>query len=101
MAKEWLKKIVITREKKEHYKALMAARDVYCYLAVRVLRYSGTDVGKILNIHRSTVSHAVQRGEKIVGSSNNMIDKILKACSTIKQRFPASSRLCQSFQSYA
>lgn len=58
-------------------KAVMTARDVYCYLAVRVLRYSGTEVGKILNIQRSAVSHAVRRGEGIVDSIENMNEKIL------------------------
>ncbi len=59
-------------------KALATARDVYCYLAVRVLRYTGTDVGRTLNIQRSAVSHAVRRGEKLVENAENLlIDKIL------------------------
>ena len=47
-------------------KGIMTARDVFCYIAIRVLRHSGTSVGNVLNIHRSAVSHAVRRGAGII-----------------------------------
>jgi putative transposase len=59
-------------------KAVMTARDVFCYIAIRVLLHSGTNVGNVLNIHRSAVSHAVPRGEGISEKSNDLVDKILK-----------------------
>jgi putative transposase len=59
-------------------KAVMTARDVFCYIAIRVLRHSGTNVGNVLNIHRSAVSHAVRRGEGISEKNNDLVDKILK-----------------------
>lgn len=59
-------------------KAVMTARDIYCYLAVRVLKYSGTEVGKMLGIHRSAVSHAVRRGETVADSRKDLIEQIMK-----------------------
>lgn len=59
-------------------KSVMAARDVYCYLAIRVLRYSGTNTGKTLNIHRSAVSHAVRRGERIIDGNEHLLSGITK-----------------------
>ena len=43
------------------------ARTVVCYLAVRKLRLSCADVSQSLNISPSTVSVAVQRGQKLAG----------------------------------
>lgn len=57
-------------------KTVQVARDVFCYIAVRVLHHSGTKVGNMINIHRSAVSHAVRRGELIVDSDNGLVDKI-------------------------
>ncbi len=54
----------------------MAARDVYCYLAIWLMRHGGPNVGEILNIGRSAVAHAVRRGERIVESNENLIGKI-------------------------
>ncbi|MBU0675637.1 MAG: transposase [Proteobacteria bacterium] len=53
------------------------ARDTFCFIAVRKLLYPGTEVGKILNIQRSAVSHAVRRGQLITTKDADMIDKIL------------------------
>lgn len=39
------------------------ARDLFCALAVRRLRFSGAEVGRVIGIGRSAVSHAVKRGE--------------------------------------
>jgi len=59
-------------------RSVAVARDIYCYLAVRVLQYTGTDVGRTLNIKRSAVSHAVRRGDKLVENAGKLlIDKIL------------------------
>ncbi len=65
-------------KRRSKHKAVTAARDIFCYLAVRVLRNSGTDAGNILNIHRSAVSHAVKRGERIIDSNENLINRITK-----------------------
>jgi hypothetical protein len=54
-----------------------AARDVYCYMAVRILRYRGTHAGEILGIGRSAVSHAVRRGERIIEADDNLIGGIM------------------------
>lgn len=72
-----LEKNSIKRRSKN--KEVMAARDAYCYLAVRVLRYSGTNVGEILNIHRSAVAHAARRGERIIESNDKLIGGIIAA----------------------
>ena len=44
---------------------IVKARAVLCYLAVRELRFSCTDVARRLNISPNTVSMAVSRGQKI------------------------------------
>jgi putative transposase len=59
-------------------KTVMMARDVFCYIAIRVLRHSGTDVGNVLNINRSAVCHAVRRGEGISENNHDMVNKILR-----------------------
>ncbi len=46
--------------------AVVEARGVVCYLAVRELQQSGVAVGALLNMKRSGVCLAVRRGEKIV-----------------------------------
>lgn len=53
------------------------ARDVFCHLAVRFLSHSGTETGRLLNIGRSAVSHAVRRGGKIVADQPDLREKIL------------------------
>ena len=42
------------------------ARDVFCYLAVRLLNFSGAECGRVLGIGRAAASHAVRRGESLV-----------------------------------
>ena len=44
---------------------IVQARAVLCYLAVRKLRFSCTEVARRLNISPNTVSMAVSRGQKI------------------------------------
>jgi len=39
------------------------ARDLFCFLAVRRLGYSGVEAGELLGLKRSAVSQAVRRGE--------------------------------------
>src|SRR6056297_212175 len=53
------------------------ARDLLCYVAVRILRYSGTETGKLLGLQRAAVSHAVKRGSLLVSKEGWIIEKIL------------------------
>ena len=46
-------------KRRSNKREVKGVRDVCCYMAVRVLRYSGTRVGESLCIGRSAVSHAV------------------------------------------
>jgi len=46
-------------------------------VAVRILQHTGNEVGKMLNIKRAAVSHAVRRGEEIVAGNGALADKIL------------------------
>ena len=55
------------------------ARDLFCYIAVRQLGYRGTQVGKILNLQRAAVSHAVKRGEVIARRKPERVAAILAA----------------------
>ena len=59
-------------------KAVMSARDVFCYIAVRILRNTGTHAGNALNIRRSAVSHAIKRGEDIVRNQTDLVDNIIR-----------------------
>ena len=45
---------------------ITVARSVICYLAVRRAGYSGTMVGRLMNLQRAGVSVAAGRGEKLV-----------------------------------
>jgi putative transposase len=56
---------------------VMAARDVFCFIAVRILYHAGTNIAPFLNIKRSAVSHAVRRGEKVVTGQINLIMEIM------------------------
>lgn len=56
---------------------VMAARDVFCFIAVRILHHAGTNIAPFLNIKRSAVSHAVRRGEKVVTGQINLIMEIM------------------------
>ncbi len=64
-------------KRRSNNQEMKVARDVYCYMAVRILRYSGTHAGEILGIGRSAVSHAVRRGERIIEDNDNLIDGIM------------------------
>jgi len=67
-------------------KNVVTARDVFCHIAVRILLSSGTEVGKLLGIRRSAVSHAVRRGGEIVTEQPELVKKIISGHSgSIKQ----------------
>jgi hypothetical protein len=53
------------------------ARDLFCFIAVRRLGYRGTQVGKILNLQRAAVSHAVKRGELSARQEPEIVEVIL------------------------
>lgn len=53
------------------------ARDIFCALAVRRLRYSGVEVGKVLGIGRAAVSHAVRRGETWLDKEPGLAEYVL------------------------
>jgi REP element-mobilizing transposase RayT len=55
---------------------VMTARDVFCYIAVRILHHAGTHVGLFLNIKRSAVSHAVRRGEEVIANQIKLVEEI-------------------------
>lgn len=55
---------------------LAAVRSVICFLAVRQMRYSGTEVGLHLNLTRSAVSLAATRGDALA-KENPAISKLL------------------------
>ena len=52
-------------------------RDLFCYIAVRNLCYSGTQTGKMLGLQRAAVSHAVKRGSKLINKDSWDGKKIL------------------------
>ena len=54
-------------------KVLADARAVICYVAVREWGYSGVEVAKELNMSRSGVSIAVNRGVVIVGTIQSWV----------------------------
>lgn len=58
--------------------AIVEARSVICYLAVRELGHSGVKVGEHVGIGRAGVSHAVARGERIVASDRSLLQLIDK-----------------------
>jgi REP element-mobilizing transposase RayT len=53
------------------------ARDIFCAIAVKSLGYSGTEAGRILNIRRSAVSHAVRRGNILLAETPSSKDEII------------------------
>jgi REP element-mobilizing transposase RayT len=53
------------------------ARDIFCAIAVKSLGHSGTDAGRILNIRRSAVSHAVRRGNLFLAETPSLKDEII------------------------
>ena len=61
------------------YPQRIAARDLFCYVAVRILGYSGVQAGKLLGLQRSAVSHAVRRGKVLAEQGGWRIESILVA----------------------
>ena len=59
-------------------KQVVEARDVFCYIAVRILSHSGTKAGQFMNIKRSAVIHAVGRGSQIVAENQTPVEKIIQ-----------------------
>ncbi len=53
------------------------ARDLFCYIAARILCYSGTQTGKKLGLQRAAVSHAVKRGSKLINEEGQIEDIVL------------------------
>ena len=53
------------------------ARDAFCYIAVKILRHSGTQAGNHLGIQRAAVSHAVRRGGILTNKDQGIIEEIL------------------------
>ena len=53
------------------------ARDLFCALAVKYLRYSGVQVGDDLGIGRAAVSHAVRRGEGYLADTPAQLSRLL------------------------
>jgi len=49
------------------------ARELFCFLAVRCIRYSGPKVGAVLDMGVPSVSRAVRRGEKLAASRPEML----------------------------
>ena len=56
---------------------VMTVRDLFCYVAERVLMCPGTEVGACLNIRRSAVSHAVRRGGVIFAETTALIEGLI------------------------
>ena len=55
----------------------MNARDIYCYIAVRILGYNGIQTGMVLGLQRAAVSHAVSRGSRLAKKDTWEIEAIL------------------------
>lgn len=55
---------------------IKTGRDLFCYIAVRLLKHSGTDTGLELGIKRAAVSHAVHRGEEKAAAQQSLITEI-------------------------
>lgn len=51
---------------------LSAARALFCFLAMAMLRYPGAEVGEVLEIHGSSVSRAFRRGEDLFRSREDL-----------------------------
>ncbi len=57
--------------------AIRHGRDVFCYLATRMLHRPGPEAGEFLHIKRSAVSHAVRRGAEIVKADDEILQKTI------------------------
>lgn len=57
-------------KKKTKHRAVVKARSVFCYLAVRELLVTGTEVAKKLHLTQPAISKALRRGECIVKSED-------------------------------
>ena len=59
------------------YPQRVAACDLFCYVAVRILGYSGVQAGELLGLQRAAVSHAVRRGKVLAGQGGWRVESIL------------------------
>ena len=62
---------------RSRYPQRVAARDLFCYIAVRILGYSGVQAGKLLGLQRSAVSHAVRRGKVLAEQEAWRVESLL------------------------
>jgi len=69
-------KVELLRQK-NRTKELADARAAICYLAVRECNFSGVAVARALNMTRSGVSVAVQRGREIIGGNPTLRGKLI------------------------
>jgi hypothetical protein len=63
-------------------KEFVEIRDIICYFALREMGHNGAELGKMLNITRSAVSIAANRGEEAV-RENSTLRKLIVSNSTI------------------
>jgi hypothetical protein len=63
-------------------KEFVEIRDIICYFALREMGHNGAALGKMLNITRSAVSIAANRGEEAV-RENSTLRKLILSNSTI------------------
>jgi hypothetical protein len=54
------------------------AKAIFCCLAVRDYGYTGTDAGKVVGIGSAGASIAVRRGEKLLKSDPELLDKLME-----------------------
>ncbi|MBW6513088.1 MAG: transposase [Desulfuromonadaceae bacterium] len=57
----------------------VAARDLFCFIAVRIFGYSGVQVGERLGLQRAAVCRAVKRGSVLVQQDTGRIETILES----------------------
>jgi hypothetical protein len=62
-------------KRKTKHRAVVKARSVFCYLAIRELLVTGTEVARKLHLTQPAVSKALSRGELIARSED--VEKIL------------------------
>ena len=49
-------------------------RSIICYLAIKEMKYSGTSVGKFLNIRRYSALRCAERGKNILDKDKRLLD---------------------------
>jgi putative transposase len=70
-------------EKRSREKTVAKGRDLFCFIAVRVLHFAGTEAGHVLHIKRSAVSHAIRRGEAYIENDEGLVADILNVKRTV------------------